>query len=306
MADGERDAARDALRQILRLRGPDPEITEAMIWLLLSDKKADQASLEALVKPFRNQSGSQPVVNPPLTEALAAAEQMLGNPMQAATWYLRSLTTRPRNFLWTLTLADNLEWAGCLANANHSRLMALKLFAARGSDQTEVAYPQRLAEYFSGSKDARAQRGNGLQGNGQRSNGNESGKNVKWQSMRERWGLTKTLDNTNYFALQRQQERLSLPAWEKFADMVKHKDPQAAVQLKMISDHLQHRPGEPPPPDMLPLSLDDVDRANRWLAGEAVPGQSDMTAEADICRQTLAKIRELQPVSITDQGQPVL
>jgi hypothetical protein len=56
---------------------------------------------------------------------------------------------------------------------------------------------------------------------------------------------------------------------------------------------------------MLPLSLDDVDRANRWLAGEAVPAQGDMTAEADICRQTLAKIRELQRASV-DQEQPAL
>lgn len=300
IADGERDAARDALRQILRLRGPDPEITEAMIWLLLSDKKTDQASLEALVKPFRNPSGSQPVVSPPLTEALAAAEQVLGNPMQAATWYLRSLTTRPRNFLWTLTLADNLEWAGCLANANHARLMALKLFAARASDQAEVAYPQRLAEYFSGSKDAWAQQGNGQGGK------DESEKNGKWQALRERWGFTRTLDNANYFALQRQYKRLLLPTWEKFADMVKHKDQQAAAaKLRIVSDHLQHRAAEPPPPDMLPLSLDDVDRANRWLAGEAVPAQSDMTAEADICRQTLAKIRELQRASV-DQEQPAL
>ena len=88
--------------------------------------------------------------------------------------------------------------------------------------------------------------------------------------------------------------------------MVKHKDQQAAAaKLRIVSDHLQHRAAEPPPPDMLPLSLDDVDRANRWLAGEAVPGQSDMTAEADICRQTLAKIRELQRAS-ADQEQPAL
>jgi len=306
MAVGQRDAARDALRQLLRLRGPDPEITEAIIWLLLSDKKIDHASLEALVQPFRNQSGSQPVVSPSLTEALAAAEQMLGKPMQAATWYLRTLATRPRNFLWTLTLADNMEWAGCLANANHVRYMALKAFASHGSDEAEVTYPLRLAEYFFGPKDAMAQRGNGQRGNGQRGDGNESKKNVKWQSMRERWGFTKTLDNASYFALHRQHERLSSPAWEKFADMVKHKDQQAAAaQLRMVADHLQHRAGEPPSPEMLPLSLDDVERADRWLAGEAALNQSDLTAEADICRQTLAKVRELQRASIIGE-QPAL
>jgi tetratricopeptide (TPR) repeat protein len=305
MADGQRDAARDALRQILRLRGPDPEITEAMIWLSLSDKKIDHAMLDALVQPFRSQLGGQSLVSPPLTEALAAAEQMLGKPMQAAAWYLRSLATRPKDFLWTLTLADNMEWAGCLANANHVRLMALKLFASRRPDQAEVIYPLRLAEYFSGSKDALAQRGNG--GESGSEPGSKSKKNLKWQSMRERWGFTKTLDNASYFALQRQHERLSSAAWEKFADMVKHRDQQAAAaQLKRISDYLQHRAGEPPPPNMLALSLDDVDRANRWLAGEAAPDQSDLTAEADVCRQTLAKIRELQRAPAVDQEQSPL
>ena len=38
-----------ALRQVLRLRGPDPEITEAMVWLLLSGKKIDHASLDVLL-----------------------------------------------------------------------------------------------------------------------------------------------------------------------------------------------------------------------------------------------------------------
>jgi len=198
-----------------------------------------------------------------------------------------------------------MEWAGCLANANHVRLMALKLFASRSSNHTEVTYPLRLAEYFSGSRDALAQRGNGGELGSEA--GNKSKKNLKWQSMRERWGFTKTLDNASYFALQRQHERLSSATWEKFADMFKHKDQQAtAAQLKRISDYLQHRAGEPPPPDMLPLSLDDVDRANRWLAGEAAPDQSNLTAEADICRQTLAKIRELQRAPAADREQSPL
>ena len=292
MTRGQREDARHALRQILRLRGADPEITEAMIWLLLSDKKIDHGSLDTLVQPFRSQSGNQSAVSPPLTEALAAAEQMLGKPIQAAVWYLRSLATRPADFLWTLTLADNMEWAGCLANANHTRLHALKLFAAQGFHPAEVTYPPRLAEYFSGSRDALAQRGNGA----------ESKKDPKWQSVRENWGFTKTLDNTSYFALQRQRERLSSPAWEKFAGAVRSKDQQAvAAQLRTVSDYLQHRPDELPAPDVMPLSMDDVDRANRWLAGEAVPNQSDVNTEADICRQTLAKIRDLQRAAVMDR-----
>ncbi len=98
MASGERDAARQALRELLRLRGPDPEVTEAMIWLLLSDKKIDQALLEVVVQPYRNPSGNQSVVNPPLTEALAAAEHTLGKPVQAAARYLRSLDDEASGF----------------------------------------------------------------------------------------------------------------------------------------------------------------------------------------------------------------
>ena len=107
------------------MRGPDPEVTEAMIWLLLSDKQIDQALLEAVVQPYRAQAGSAAAVSPPLTEALAAAEQTLGKPIQAAAWYLRSFGTRPRDFLWTLTLADNMEWSGCPAHANHARYAVL-------------------------------------------------------------------------------------------------------------------------------------------------------------------------------------
>ncbi len=60
MASGERDAVRHALRELLRLRGPDPEVTEALIWLLLSDKKIDHTLLQAVVKPYHSPSGTQP------------------------------------------------------------------------------------------------------------------------------------------------------------------------------------------------------------------------------------------------------
>ena len=82
--------------------------------------------------------------------------------------------------------------------------MALKLFASRDSGRAEVTISPTLAEYFSGSKDA-WRNGEWTEGNGQRGDGNESEKNVKWQSVREHWGLTRTLDNARYFALQRQQ-----------------------------------------------------------------------------------------------------
>jgi hypothetical protein len=57
---------------------------------------------------------------------------------------------------------------------------------------------------------------------------------------------------------------------------------------------------------MLPLSLEDLDRAQRWLAGTASPNPGDLYTEADVCRQTLSKIREFQRVSAADEEQPVL
>jgi polysaccharide biosynthesis protein PelB len=293
MASGERDAARDALRQILALRGPDPEITEAMIWLLLSDKKIDGVLLDKVVQPYRNQAGSPSPVSPPLTEALAAAEQMLGKPVQAAEWYLRSLTIRPRDFLWTLTLADNMEWAGCLANANHVRFSALKMFASQ-RPQPRVRHYERLAEYFSGSKDSREQAGN-------------ADELKKRQSVRERWGIAEPLDNARSFALRRQLERLSLPAWEAFADAVRNNSPKAiSVQLAAVSSHLQHQSGGPTPEGVLPLSIEDVERARQWLAKEGTPAQSSLNDELDVCRQTLAKVHELQVTSVTDREQEKL
>ncbi len=300
MANGDRDAAEHALRQVLRLRGPDPEITEAMVWLLLSGKKIDHASLDAIIQPFRSQSGTQSELSAPLTEALAAAEQTLGKPIQAAAWYQQSLVARPGDFLWTLMLADNMEWAGCPTSANHVRLLALKRFASPSPRQAEIQYPLRFAEYFSGSKDMLAQRGTWV----------EPGKSEQWRSLREHWGLAKPLDNANYFSLLRQSERLSSPAWQKFADAVQSKDQRTVTsQLKAVSAYLERQPGQPGnrnAPDMLPLSLEDLDRAQRWLAGTASPNPGDLYTEADVCRQTLSKIREFQRVSAADEEQPAL
>jgi polysaccharide biosynthesis protein PelB len=259
--------------------------------LLLSDKKVDNLSLEGLLQPYRNHSGNQSLVNPPLMEALAAAEQTLGKPAQAAEWYLRSLTTRPRDFLWTLTLADNMEWAGCPANANHVRFSALRMFASPRFNQAEVQYHERLAEYFLGSKDLRARPG-------------DADELKKWQQMRERWGFTKPLDNARHFALKRQRERLQLPAWETFADAVRDNNMAVvSAQLAAISSHLQHQAGAPSTEPMLPLSIEDVDRADRWLAGEVAPGQSSLSDELDVCRQTLAKILESQGAFVPPQEQ---
>ncbi len=283
MATGDRDSARQAMRELLRLRGSGPEVAEAMIWLLLSDDKIDQPALEAVVQPYRSELIDQSVISPPLVEALAAAEHTLGKPVQAASWYLKSLATRPRDFLWTLTLADNMEWVGCPAHANHARYGALKMSTARRFAQADVKHPQRLAEYVAGSKDSLVQRAP------------DDSRNQQWRSLWERWGFTGRLDNASYFALQRQRERLLSPAWDKFAEAVNKNDEELlSAQLAAISLRLQNQPDDPALPDVLPLSMEDLNRANRWFAGEAPRNQPSLDDEPDICRATLAKIRESQ------------
>jgi tetratricopeptide (TPR) repeat protein len=288
MASGERDAARQSLQEILRLRGPDPEVTEAMIWVLLLEAPFDQALLDAVVQPYRGQTGNSAAVSPPLVEALAAAEQALGRPVPAAAWYLRSLGTRPADFLWTLTLADNMEWAGCSAHANHARHAVLQTLAARQSGQKDVKYPKRLAEHVVGLRGARTRP----------ATGDDEKAHQQMQSVQRRWshlGLGRDLDNARFYALQRQRERLGSPAWERFADAVKNGEEEAiSAQLNLISRYLQGQTDESAPAEMLPLSIEDVERANRWLAGKAPPSQNSLDGELDICRQTLAKIRESQ------------
>ena len=76
-------------------------------------------------------------------------------------------------------------------------------------------------------------------------------------------------------------------------------------QLKAVSAYLERQPGQPgkrKAPDMLPMSLEDLDRAQRWLAGTASPNPGDLYTEADVCRQTLAKILEFQRVSTIRRG----
>ncbi len=310
MANGDRDEARQALRQLLKLRGAAPEATEALIWMLLADEKTDTALLEAIIQPYRSQTGELSAMSPPLTEALAAAEQSLGRPVQAAGRYLRTLAGRSGDFAWTLTVADNMEWAGCPATANQARFSALEIFASAHAAQSELKYPERLAEYFAGRKDAQAQAG-----------GVDSGKQQAWESMRQRWGYMRALDNATYFALRRQRERLALPAWQAFADAVakaregggetgedrKGREDgggegdraRISAQLTKIADHLRRQPAAPAGEGMLPLSIEDVDRASQWLAAKATAVESDENAEMDICRQTLATIRQWPGASVS-------
>jgi hypothetical protein len=289
MAGGERDAARQSLQEILRLRGPDPEVTETMIWLLLSDKQIDHPLLDSVVQPYRAQAASPAAVSPQLVEALAAAEQTLGRPNQAAAWYLRSLATRPADFLWTLTLADNMEWAGCPAHANHARYAVLQMLASGQSTRKDVQYPKRLAELVVGLREAQPRR----------PTGDDEKLQQQMQSVRKHWTLSGELDNARFYALQRQRERLASPAWLRFADAVKNGESELiSAQLAMVSGYLQGPQDKPAPAKLLPLSIEDIERANRWLGGKSPPGSNSLDGELDICRHTLAKIRESRSKSI--------
>jgi hypothetical protein len=182
-----------------------------------------------------------------------------------------------------LTLADNMEWAGCPAHANYARFRALEMFSSKQNSQVEVKHPPRLAEYFFGSKYLPAKR----------DDTGDAKKQEELKSIRNRWGFGGKLDNADYFALRREMERLELSQWKDFAKAVRNgNEREVARQLALISDHLKRQPAAASHPDMLPLSIDDVDRANRWLAGEPEPNPSDLATELDICRETLTKIRE--------------
>ena len=139
--------------------------------------------------------------------------------------------------------------------------------------------------------------------NGSRIQMPDPAKQQAWESMRNRWGYARTLDNATYFALNRQRERLALSEWEEFADAVaaaragkdkegKRGETKVSAQLALIAEHLKRQPAAPSAEDMLPLSIEDVDRANQWLAGEAARVKSDVNAEMESCRQTLATVRQ--------------
>jgi hypothetical protein len=71
--------------------------------------------------------------------------------------------------------------------------------------------------------------------------------------------------------------------------------------LAMILRYLQGQTDNSAPAEMLPLSIEDIERANRWLGGKAPPSQNSLDGEPDICRQTLMKIRESQSKSLPEK-----
>ena len=152
-----------------------------------------------------------------------------------------------------------------------------------------MQYPKRLADLVAGLREAQPRR----------PTGDDEKLQQQMQSVRKHWTLNGELDNARFYALQRQRERLSSPAWVRFAEAVKNGESELiSTQLAMVSGYLEGPQDKPAPAELLPLSIEDIDRANRWLGGKAAPSSNSLDGELDICRHTLAKIRESQTKSI--------
>ncbi|MBN9127929.1 MAG: hypothetical protein J0I90_10190, partial [Nitrosospira sp.] len=76
-----------------------------------------------------------------------------------------------------------------------------------------------------------------------------------------------------------------------------------AAKLAAVSDHLNREAGSPVPDGVLPLSVDDVERAGQWMAGESASARTSLNDEPDVCRQTLSRIRALQQYPAPDKKQ---
>lgn len=276
MMASQSDAARFALKQALNLRGQDPEITEALIWMLLVEPQTDMVTLEQLVQSYRQQS----VVPPPLAEVLALAEHKLGRPAQSAHWFLQSLSVRQNDFFWSLEIADNLEWLGCPAHANAVRYEALLDLERRPALAKSVVHGARLSDYFYGIYDKNYV-------------ALTTDQKETLRDLKEAWGIQEPIDNARLLALLNQSERLGLARWEELAKAYRHKN--AAVVSSFVAAVgalLPVSPGGPSVSGMLPLSLDDVDYARRWFAGTPPANQAQLLNELDLCKQTLVRLRK--------------
>lgn len=294
MARGDSKAARLALEQLASLRANDPEVIEALLWLLLAEQPAPAAQINLLVERHANLAEADPV----LAEVMAAAEQVLGRPAEAARWYGLTLPARVRDLPWLLTVADNMEWLGCTVTANQFRLRVLQQLQVQTVPLPAVGHPNRLADqfygrqYFSTALDSRLADQDAL------------------QDLVEQWQLQQGLDNARYFALRWQQKRLQLSDWEDLADEWLEQNREAiAALLSALQAELSLAPEGPLSNAVLPLSLNDVAaRSRRSSATRGAQTQPDPARELAVCRQQLAQFSALAlplwqaPVKETGSG----
>ncbi|MFZ5842394.1 MAG: tetratricopeptide repeat protein [Pseudomonadota bacterium] len=294
MARGDSKAARLALEQLASLRANDPEVIEALLWLLLAEQPAPATQINLLVERHANLAEADPV----LAEVMAAAEQVLGRPAEAARWYGLTLPARARDLPWLLTVADNMEWLGCTVTANQFRLRVLQQLQVQTVPLPAVGHPNRLADqfygrqYFATALDSRLADQDAL------------------QDLVAQWQLQQGLDNARYFALRWQQRRLQLSDWEELADEWQEQNREAiAVLLSALQAELTLAPEGPLSDAVLPLSLNDVAaRSRRSGAARGTQTQPDPARELAVCRQQLAQFSALAlplwqaPVKETGSG----
>ena len=279
MARDDSKAARQALEQLASLRANDPEVIEALLWLLLAEQPAPVAQINLLVERHANLAEADPV----FAEVMAAAEQVLGRPAEAARWYGLSLPARARDLPWLLTVADNLEWLGCTVTANQFRVRVLQQLQVQAAPLPPVTHPNRLADhfygrqYFSTALDSRLADQDAL------------------LDVIEQWQLQQGLDNARYFALRWQQKRLQLSDWEDVADEWQEQNRAAiAALLAPLQAELALAPEGPLSDAVLPLSLNDVAaRSRRSGANRAAAAPPDPARELAVCRQQLAQFSAL-------------
>ncbi|NQD37309.1 tetratricopeptide repeat protein [Permianibacter sp. IMCC34836] len=280
MSRGDIVLGKSSLEKLAALRANDPEVIEAQLWALLAESPASNPAIYLLIERYAGLAAGDPV----LAEAMAAAEQTLGRPAEAAVWYLQTLPARKRDLPWLLTVADNLEWLGCTVTANQFRLRSLQQLQVQPVPFPAVAHPARLADYFYGRKFFARDLEEVLP------------EAEDFRDLIEQWQLQTGLDNARQFALHWQQKRLTLSAWEDLADEWQEQNGQEmAKMIQALSAELQLAPEGPLSSNVLPLSLNDVAaRARRFGAGRSgsLPAP-DPTRELPICRQTLEQFSAL-------------
>jgi len=320
MARGELVAGKSALGRVAAMRANDPEVVEALLWSLLGEyyandsalrttdpsetdsaaliaaKAANSAAIYQLIERYSALATGDAV----LAEAMAAAEQVLGRPAAAATWYLQTLPARKRDFVWLLTVADNLEWLGCTVTANQFRLRSLSQLQVQTPPFPAVLHPARLADYFYGRRYFARALEQVLPDD---------------EVLRERieqWRLHDGLDNARQFAINWQLKRLSLSDWEDLADEWQQQNAGAmANMIQALAIELQLTPAGPLSSAVLPLSLNDVAARSRRFGSARLttPDASkapDPSKELAVCRQTLDHFSALALSAPVVLPKPVL
>lgn len=304
---GDFVAARDHLQQLAQVRVNDPDVIEALMWLLLAGPVSDNVALNQLAERYSSLAEGDAV----LAEVMAVAEHQLGRPANAARWYALTLPARSRDLPWLLTVADNLEWLGCTVTANQFRLRSLQQLQRQSPPLPKVEHRQRLADRFFGRDFFTGAFAERLADMDDADDIIELAELWQLQTPSAHPQLDPVqpnqtrvnpihldqihLDNARWFALRWQLKRLQTNAWEALADEWTEQNPtEIAAMLSALQTELALAPEGPLSSSVLPLSLNDVAaRSWRFGASRSELPPPDPARELPICKQTLAQFSAL-------------